>query len=110
MPPLSVSGPIWGRPELFTNDYKILLWMIDAGAFKVPLGRGWIGICADSIGIHRGTITRCLAKMHKMKILHREGCGFYVVKPEALACYVDPKTVENKEAHLYAYRRKSPKK
>jgi len=105
-PPFSIGGAIWARRDMYARDHRVLWWMIDAGAFKIPLGRGWINLCAVDLKMSRATVDRALRKMEKMKILHKEGVGFYVIKPEALASYVDPEKVKNREAHLYAYRRK----
>ena len=54
---------IWNDYGFKPIHYRVLWWMIDMGAMRGPLVRGWMGVCAGDLGVHRITLNRVIKRL-----------------------------------------------
>lgn len=54
---------IWQLKELRPIHYRVIMWMVDAGAIGKTPARGWRDKCAADLGVHRQTVYKAVTKM-----------------------------------------------
>ena len=54
---------IWADFRFRPIHYRVLWWMIDMGAMRGALQRGWMNLCAADLSIHRITLNRVVKKL-----------------------------------------------
>jgi hypothetical protein len=55
--------PLWGNMGLKVIHYRTLWWMIDMGAMRGALMRGWMNVCAGDLEVHRITLNRVVKRL-----------------------------------------------
>ena len=59
---------VWKNTRLGAAHHRMIWWMIDAGAMKGVLGRGWITECSRQMGIGNQSV------LNRIKLLVEVGC------------------------------------
>jgi hypothetical protein len=85
---------IWSNLKLNGLAYRVLWWLIDMGIAGGPLCRGWQGICAADLGIHRITLRRATRSLVSKKILSEPARGTIQLVAGALDSTADPGRVK----------------
>ncbi len=81
---------VWQVKGLHDTHYKLIWWLVDAGAVGRVLARGWQERAAGNLGIHRITLWRAMDVLIEHKIAQKGYLkGDITLNIEAFAKSVD---------------------
>jgi hypothetical protein len=89
--------PIWQRTDISSNEYRLLWWIIDVDGIGHVLSRGWVNKAANTMGLHRVTITRIVNRMIKNDLLIRPAKGSLQINPEGFSSTLPENFVKFKQ-------------
>jgi hypothetical protein len=85
---------IWSDLKLKGLHYRVLWWLIDMGIMAGALCRGWQGICAADLGVHRITLRRATLGLISKGVLVEPARGTIQIVPKAFDSTADPSRVK----------------
>ena len=97
-----MSDPIWKRTDIGVTEHRLLWFLIDVGCMGNTAGRGWVNKCAESLGMHRITITRTVGKLVKKGLLRRQCKGNVEFNMDGFASTLPEGFVHLKKAEDHA--------
>lgn len=82
------SHCIWKNTKLLEQHHRMIWWMIDAGAMRGVLDRGWQRACMEQMGCTQATVGNRIKFLVGTGALKQLGQGQYVFNPEFFASAV----------------------
>jgi hypothetical protein len=89
-----MGNEIWRQHGFKPLHYRLLWWLIDMGAAQGLLGRGWMQIASEDLGVHRITLNRALKKLHEKRMVVAGKKGSWGILPQAFDSEVDESRVK----------------
>lgn len=90
---------IWQLRELRPIHFRVIFWMLDAGAIGVTPARGWRDHCAEDLGVCRQTVYAAVKKMIAWGLMSGgKNRGEAVLNPVLFECHVDRTRVKLKKS------------
>lgn len=85
---------IWKNTKLLEQHHRMLWWMIDAGAMRGMLERGWQVVCMKQMGCTQATVGNRIKLLVAAGALTKTKQGGYVFNPEFFASQVPEGSVK----------------
>lgn len=75
--------PIWGNHQFKPLHYRVLWWMIDMGAMRGLLQRGWMQIASADLHVHRISLNRAVKRLMEKGFVIAGKKGSFGLVPSA---------------------------
>ena len=85
---------IWNDYGFRPIHYRVLWWMIDMGAMRGPLARGWMNVCSADLDVHRITLNRVVHLLVAKGFLRALKKGSFGLVPGAFESDADVSRVK----------------